>query len=104
MSVMAPSGEVVTYQLKKGDVYIVPASYPHHIEDLNEDFHFLVFFDESTPTDIGHRKVGSDLGRIFPAVLKTDPSAVPTLPYAYYDPLIVPRINPVDPSKKPRHT
>ena len=96
MSIMAPSGEVITYYLKQGDVYIVPVSYPHQIEDL-EDFTFLVFFDQAVPQDIGHRKVGSDMERIFAATLGVDQSEVPDLPYVYIDPLIVSRPNPVDP-------
>lgn len=97
MSIMAPSGEVTTYYLKKGDVYVVPVSYPHQIEDLEEDFQFLIFFSQGTPQDIGHRKVGSDMERIFPATLGVEPDQVPDLPYVYIDPLIVTRPNPVDP-------
>lgn len=41
--------------MKDGDVYYLPrASYPHHIE-VAPDWHFLIFFDQPLPADIGYR-------------------------------------------------
>lgn len=36
MSVMDPDGSVDTYTLQEGDVYFIPAAYPHQIEVLGE--------------------------------------------------------------------
>lgn len=54
MSVMDPDGSVDTYTLKAGDVYFVPAAYPHQIEVIgNEDIQFLIFFDQPCPGILG---------------------------------------------------
>jgi oxalate decarboxylase len=35
-------------------MYFIPKGYPHHIENLtNEEIRFLIFFDKTTPEDIG---------------------------------------------------
>ncbi len=43
MTILDPDGRLDTYLLEPGDVYFVPASYPHHIEVIgDDDIHFLV--------------------------------------------------------------
>ena len=35
-------------------LYFIPEGYPHHIENLtDEEMRFLIFFDQTTPEDIG---------------------------------------------------
>ena len=56
MTVLNPDGSTDTYLLKPGDMYFIPPAYPHHIEQLgDETIHFLIFFDQPSPQDIGYR-------------------------------------------------
>ena len=99
MTVQDPDGTTDTYELEPGDVYFIPRAYPHHIEDIGDDeFHFLVFFDRPTPADIGFRASASAFSReVLAATLGIPVAALPNLPDTPEDPLIVDRINPVDP-------
>lgn len=64
MTVMDPDGTVDTWYLKKGDVYFIPRAYPHHIEVVDApDWHFLIFFDQPFPADIGYRASASAYSR-----------------------------------------
>lgn len=99
MTVLDPDGSTDTYQLRSGDVYFIPRAYPHHIEQLGDDeMHFLIFFDQPTPGDIGYRATASAFSReVLAATLGTDVKTLPELPFTPADPLVVNRINPRDP-------
>ena len=99
MTVLDPDGSTDTYQLRSGDVYFIPRAYPHHIEQLGDDeIHFLIFFDQPTPGDIGYRATASAFSReVLAATLGTDVKTLPELPFTPADPLVVNRINPRDP-------
>jgi oxalate decarboxylase len=99
MSILDPDGTVDTYLLQQGDVYFVPRAYPHQIEVIgDEQIHFLIFFDQPTPGDIGFRASGSVFSReVLAAAFGVDESAVPVLPFTPIDPLIVGKPNPTDP-------
>ena len=99
MTVQEPGGSTDTYELVPGDVYFIPRAYPHHIEDIGDDeFHFLVFFDQPTPADIGFRASASAFSpEVMAATLGVPVDRLPKLPDTPEDPLIVDRINPVDP-------
>ncbi len=107
MTVMDPDGSVDTWYLKEGDVYFIPRAYPHHIEVVGssadarsekaDDIHFLVFFDQPTPGDIGYRASVSAYSRkVLAATFNTHVDALPEFPFTPSDPLIVTRNNPVD--------
>jgi oxalate decarboxylase len=98
MTVMDPGGNVDTWYLQKGDVYFIPRAYPHHIEVVGSpDFHFLVFFDQPTPGDIGYRASVSAYSRkVLAATFDTHIDALPNFPFTPSDPLIVTRVNPLD--------
>ena len=54
MTIKSPSA-IDTFEIGPGDMYFIPAGYPHHIENLGTDeLHFLVFFDRAMPQDIGY--------------------------------------------------
>jgi oxalate decarboxylase len=95
MTILDPDGGTDTYELGPGDVYFVPRAYPHQIEVLSEEeVHFLVFFDQPTPGDIGYRAAGSAYSReVLAATLGIPVDALPALPFTPEDPLIVPRRN-----------
>jgi oxalate decarboxylase len=99
MTVLDPDGTADTYLLSPGDVYVVPRSYPHHIEDIGDgDIHFLVFFDQPAPLDIGFRAAVSGFSpEVLGAAFGARPDALPDFPFTAEDPLFVDRINPVDP-------
>ncbi|MCI9881774.1 cupin domain-containing protein [Methylobacterium goesingense] len=99
MTVLDPDGTTDTYDLKAGDVYFIPRAYPHHIEQLgDEEIHFLIFFDQPTPGDIGYRATASAFSRgVLAATLGTTEEVLPTLPFTPADPLVVTRINARDP-------
>jgi oxalate decarboxylase len=101
MTILDPDGRWDTYELNPGDVYFVPRAYPHHIEDLTEDgdIHFLIFFDQPMPADVGYRAGMSALRpEIVADLFKLPADRVPTLPFTAQDPLVVERINPIDPA------
>lgn len=102
MSILDPDGSVDTYQLEPGDTYFIPKSYPHHIEVIaDEDIHFLVFFDQAMPADIGYRASTTSVSTdVLAAVFGIAPESVPPLPVTPLDPLIVERVNDVDPVRE----
>lgn len=99
MSILDPDGSVDTYLLQPGDVYFIPRAYPHQIEALGEDIHFLVFFDQPTPGDVGYRLAASAfLPGVLAATFGVEAADLPAFPKVVEDPLIVKRMNPVDPA------
>ena len=98
MTVMDPDGTIDTWYLQEGDVYFIPRAYPHHIEVVgSDDIHFLIFFDQPTPGDIGYRASVSAYSRqVLAATFNTHMAALPEFPFTPEDPLIVGRCNPVD--------
>lgn len=99
MTVLAPDGTLDTYELRPGEAYFIPRAYPHHIEALEDDgIHFLIFFDQPTPGDIGYRATASAFSReVLCAAFGVPERALPRLPFTPIDPLIVERVNPRDP-------
>jgi oxalate decarboxylase len=99
MSVLDPDGGVDTYCLEPGDVYFIPRAYPHQIEVVGGgEIHFLVFFDQPTPGDIGYRASASAFSRrTLASVFGLSEEELPSLPFTPVDPLIVARENPLDP-------
>ncbi|RYG37568.1 cupin domain-containing protein [bacterium] len=100
MTILSPGGSTDTYEMRSGDVYFIPRAYPHHIENVGAgDLTLLVFFDQSTPGDIGVQGVaGAYSTEVLAATFGVEPSAIPAFPTVDADPLIVPRVNPIDPS------
>jgi oxalate decarboxylase len=99
MTIVNPDGSADTFEMHQGDVYFIPRAYPHHFEDTgDDDLKLLVFFDQAAPGDIGVRtSLGCYSRDVLAATFKVDLSALPQFPFATEDPLLVPRINPVDP-------
>ena len=100
MTILSPDGAVNTYTLQAGDVYFVPAAYPHQIENIgegaDEEIFFLVFFDRETPQDIGYSAGVSAYSRqVLAASLQCDVADLPAIPFEPKDLMIVKRINPV---------
>ncbi|MEQ9618596.1 MAG: cupin domain-containing protein [Deltaproteobacteria bacterium] len=95
MTLLSPRGDVDTYKLEEGDVYFIPRAYPHHIENIGGDeLHFLVFFDQNTPGDIGFSAgVKAYSNEVLGATFNTDPASFKILPDYHEDLLIVSRIN-----------
>jgi oxalate decarboxylase len=105
MSILDPNGTVDTYTLKPGDVYFVPAAYPHQIEVIgDEQIHFCIFFDQPMPFDVGYRAAASALPRqAFAATFGLGEEELPEFPFTPKDPLIVGKMNKVDPITNGAH-
>lgn len=99
MTVLDPDGTLDTWYLQEGDVYFIPRAYPHHIEVVDSpDMHFVIFFDQPTPGDIGYRASASAYSReVLAATFNTHIDDLPDFPFTKTDPLIVTRRNPLDP-------
>lgn len=99
MTIMNPDGALDTWTLTTGDMYFIPRAYPHHIENIGTDqWHFLIFFDQPSPADIGYRASMSAYTReVLAASFGTHIEELPEFPFTPADPLIVSRCNPVDP-------
>ena len=98
MTIMNPDGTLDTWSMTAGDMYFIPRAYPHHIENVgNDPWHFLIFFDQPTPADIGYRASASAYTReVLAATFGAHVDELPTFPFTPTDPLIVSRVNPVD--------
>ncbi|KMO83218.1 MAG: cupin domain-containing protein [Mycolicibacterium rufum] len=98
MTIMTPEGRLDTWTMKAGDMYFIPRAYPHHIENIGSDeWHFLIFFDQPFPADIGYRASASAYSReVLAATFETHIDDLPDFPFTPADPLIVSRVNPVD--------
>ena len=99
MTVLDPDGSLDTYELEPGNAYFIPRAYPHHIEALGEEgIHFLIFFDQPTPGDVGYRATASAFSReVLAASFGVPERQLPQFPPTPVDPLIVSRNNPLDP-------
>lgn len=99
MSILDPDGSLDTYELGPGDAYFIPRAYPHQIEVIGDDeIHFLVFFDQPTPADIGYRSSASAFTRpVLAATFGVDDGLLPVFPFTPIDPLMVGKLNPIDP-------
>jgi len=99
MSIMDPDGSVDTFTLHPGDVYFIPASYPHQIEVIGQkQIHFLIFFDQAMPKDVGFRQAGFVMGKsVLAAAFGMKQEDLPDLPFNLEDPLLVVKKNAVDP-------
>lgn len=97
--VLAPDGTLDEFILEPGNVYFIPRAYPHHIEALgDEGFHFLIFFDQHTPGDVGFRATASAFSReVLSATFGVPEAKLPQFPFTPIDPLMVERRNPRDP-------
>jgi len=98
MTIMNPDGTLDTWYMKQGDVYFIPRAYPHHIEVVDApDWHFLIFFDQPFPADIGYRASASAYSReVLAATFGTHLDDLPNFPFTPADPLVVSRNNPRD--------
>lgn len=98
MTIMNPDGTLDTWNLTTGDMYFIPRAYPHHIENIGtQGWHFLIFFDQPFPADIGYRASASAYSReVLAAAFDTHIDDLPNFPFTPIDPLIVDRKNPVD--------
>jgi oxalate decarboxylase len=56
---MHPNRLINTFTLASSDVYFILALYPHYIEVLDKKIHFLIFFDQPMPKDVGFRLTGT---------------------------------------------
>jgi oxalate decarboxylase len=101
MTILDPDGTTDTYTLKEGDMYFIPPAYPHHIETLPEggkDIHFCIFFDQPSPQDIGYKASATAIPHeVMAATLGVSRAKMPDLELAVTDPLIIARVNAVDP-------
>lgn len=99
MTVESPGGRAETYELEPGDIYFIPKSYPHHIENLDADsaLHFLIFFDTPDVQDIGFTGAIPALdGRVMAPTLGLSAAQFALIPRMPADLLIVEKENPVE--------
>ena len=98
MTVMDPDGTLDSWHLSQGDVYFIPRAYPHHIEVFDApEWHFLIFFDQPFPADVGYRTSVSAYSReVLAAPFNTHIEDLPDFPFTTSEPLIVNRHNPLE--------
>jgi oxalate decarboxylase len=91
MSILDPDGSVDTYTLGPGDMYFIPRAYPHQIEVMgDEEIHFLIFFDQPMPQDVGYRASATAMSReVMAATFNVKDGDLPVFPFTPKDPLIV---------------
>ena len=97
MTIMHPNRLINTFTLASSDVYFILASYPHYIEVLDKKIHFLIFFDQPMPKDVGFRQAGVVWDReVLAAAFGLGKTDLPQLPFEVEDPLLVAKKNPLD--------
>lgn len=98
MSILSPSGNIDTYEMKEGDIYFIPKAYPHHIENLESTkLHLLIYFDQSMPQDIGFTgSIKSYPSEVLSKVMHCKKEVFESLPIYYEDLFIVNKKNPLD--------
>jgi oxalate decarboxylase len=100
MTIQGPDTSTDTYTLKPGDMYYIPAAYPHQIEVIPEggkDIHFCIFFDQPMPQDIGYKAIAEGIPHeAMAATLGIKRADLPKLEGTAGNPLIVRRLNDVD--------
>ncbi|ESY68907.1 cupin domain-containing protein [Mesorhizobium opportunistum] len=99
MTILDPDGRADTYLIGPGDAYFIPRAYPHHIENVGEGMlHLLIFFDQVSPGDVGFRSLINAYPRdVLTAAFGVAESDLPPFPFTEIDPLLVSRINTIDP-------
>jgi len=95
MSVQNPEGAIETYCLQPGDVYFIPKAYPHHIENIGQGaLHFLIFFDQAMPQDVGFSgSIRAMTDQVLSSVLHVKPSFFAPLSHSKEDAFLVDQIN-----------
>lgn len=95
MSLLSPSGKIDVYEMEAGDVYFIPKSYPHYIENLTTSpLHILIFFDQPMPQDIGFSaSVKSFPDTVLSSVMHCPKAVFETLPMYYEAQFIVHKKN-----------
>lgn len=98
MTLLSPGGNVDTYILNPGDMYFIPQAYPHHIENLeDEETHFLIFFNQPMPLDIGFTGgLPAFPSRIVAPTIGCNAASLPKIPDYPSDLLLVEKVNPVE--------
>ncbi len=98
MTIKSPSA-IDTFEIGPGDMYFIPAGYPHHIENLGTDeLHFLVFFDRAMPQDVGYTGgIPAFPRRMVAPTLGMTVATLPRYPERTADAMIVEKRNPVAP-------
>jgi oxalate decarboxylase len=98
MTILNPAGETETYLLHPGDVYFIPKAYPHHIENMGQDpLHFLIYFDQAMPRDVGFSgSIRALPDEVLGSVLQVNPSFFSPLHKYFADQFIVEKVNPLD--------
>jgi oxalate decarboxylase len=98
MTLLHPSGAIDTYELKEGDLYYIPKAYPHHIETISDTpLHFLIFFDQAMPKDIGFTgSIKAFSNEVLGTFLDVEPQFFDHLHKYFSDLFIVDKINPLD--------
>src|SRR5690242_9535825 len=83
MTMMTPDGTLNTWTMNAGDMYFIPRAYPHHIENIGSDpWHFLIFFDQPFPADIGYKASASAYSRaVLAATFGTHIDDLPAFPF-----------------------
>lgn len=99
MTLLSPGGKVDTYYLSPGDMYFIPQAYPHHIENLEgEETHFLIFFNQPMPLDIGFTGgLPTFPKRIVAPTVGCTMESLPKIPEYPSDLLLVKKVNAVAP-------
>lgn len=101
MSILSPNGSIDTYEMNEGDIYFIPKAYPHHIENLTEELHLHIFFDNPMPGDIGLTGSVKAFGdNVLSASLNGTKELFAKFPVYHSDLFIVTRVNQIDPIKE----
>ena len=98
VSILDDHSSFSTFIVTAGQMFHAASGSLHHIENIGTDeWHFLIFFDQPFPADIGYRASASAYSReVLAAAFNTHIDDLPEFPFTPADPLIVPRINPLD--------
>lgn len=91
ISLLSPGEMVDDFEMKGGDVSFLPKGYYHYIENLGDTpLHFAIFFNHSTPSDIGLSGcLGAYPNELLASLFKVPPTYFSPLPKYQEDLFVV---------------
>lgn len=91
ITLLSPGGKVETFDMKANDLSFMPRGYLHHIENTGDtDAVFIIFFNNSAPSDLGYSGcMGAYPNDVLAALFGVSTDYFETMPKYQHDLLIV---------------
>lgn len=91
ITLLSPRGSIDTFDMKAGDMSFLPQGYVHYIENTgNDDALFTIFFNHTSPNDIGlSGAMGAYSDEVLASLFNVTPEVFSKLPKPQRDVLVI---------------